>query len=99
MVTRSVVFVTIVNINLFFANKETSIEESYRKKYKNHSLENIILFRSGPHASSYIKGMDFSNNARALFEYMLQEGFNKKYELVWLVKNLGSLRVTRIRKM
>lgn len=73
----------------YFANKETSVEESYREKYKNHSLENIILFRSGPHASSYIKGMDFSDNARALFEYMLQEGFNKKYELVWLVKNPG----------
>ncbi len=75
------------DIVYYFANRETSIEESYREKYKGHSLENIILFRSGPHASSYIKGMDFSDNARALFEYMLREGFSKRYELVWLVKN------------
>ena len=36
----------------------------------------MILFRSGPHASAYIKGMDFSDNARALFEYMIQYQMN-----------------------
>ncbi len=71
----------------YYANRETSIEEAYRRQYRNHRLENIILFRSGPHASSYVKGMDFADNARALFEYMLAEQFNESYELVWLVKN------------
>ncbi len=71
----------------YFANKETEIEESYRNKYKDTPLENIIVFRSGPHPSQYVKGMDFSDNARAVFEYMLSAGLNEKYELVWFVKD------------
>ncbi len=71
----------------YFANRETEYEESYRTYYENKPLENIIIFRSGPHASSYVKGMDFADNARALFEYALQIGLNHTYELVWLVKD------------
>ena len=71
----------------YFPNKEIAYEEEFRDLYKDCALEDIIIFRSGPHITSYIKGMDFSDNARALFEYMLAEGYNQKYELVWLVKN------------
>ncbi len=71
----------------YFADHETEIDLSYREMYKEYPLEDIILFRSGPHASSYVKGMDYADNARALFEYMLEAGYNCKYELVWLVKN------------
>lgn len=63
------------------------IEEKYRSKYKDYPLENIIVFRSGPMRSQYIEGTDFFDNSRALFEYMLENGYNEKYELVWLVKN------------
>lgn len=71
----------------YFPNKETEIELAYREKYADEPLQNIIVFRSGPHASSYVKGLDFADNARALFEYMLSVGLNKKYELVWIVKD------------
>lgn len=71
----------------YFANRETELEEVYRVRYEQSPLENIIIFRSGPHASSYVKGMDFADNARALFEYALDAGINHTYELVWLVKN------------
>lgn len=71
----------------FFPNQETEIELSYREKYANDELRDIIIFRSGPHASSYVKGMDFADNARALFEYMISNEYNKKYELIWYVKN------------
>lgn len=71
----------------YFANKETEYEEEFRELYKDVELENIVVFRSGPHITSYIKGMDFTDNARALFEYMLAKEYNKKYELVWFVKN------------
>lgn len=71
----------------YFANRETEYEESYRGLYEDAPLENIIIFRSGPHASSYVKGMDFGDNARALFEYALQLGLNRTYELIWFVKN------------
>lgn len=73
----------------YFANRETEYELGYREQYKDTPLEDIIIFRSGPHASSYVKGMDFVDNARALFEYMLANGYNEKYELVWFVKNPG----------
>ncbi len=70
----------------YFADQETEYENAYREFYKNRELEDLILFRSGPHASSYVKGMDYADNARALFEYMLKGGYNRKYKLVWLVK-------------
>lgn len=70
----------------YFANQETEYEEEFRNLYRESPLQNIIIFRSGPHINSYIKGMDFTDNARALFEYMLENGYNKKYKLVWMVK-------------
>lgn len=76
----------------YFANHETEIDLSYREKYNNTPLKNLIVFRSGPHASSYVRGMDFADNARALFEYMLARGFNETYELVWLVKHPSDFR-------
>lgn len=71
----------------WFADSETSIELNYRKKYEQSKLRNIIVFRSGPHASEYIRGMDFSDNARALFEFLLSVGADDKYEMVWVVKD------------
>lgn len=76
-----------LNIVYYYVNKDTQMEEVYREKYKNEPLKNIIVFRSGPQSKSYIRGMDFSDNARALFEYMLDNGFQEKYELAWIVKN------------
>jgi len=38
-------------------------------------------------AETYIPGMDFDDNARALFEYALQAKLDKKYQLVWIVKD------------
>lgn len=58
-------------------------ELCYRESVANLPLENMILFRSGP--SVYFYGMDFSDNSRALFEYMLAHSYNKKWKLVWLV--------------
>lgn len=71
----------------FFPNRNTEIYLEYVEKFKSRKLEDIIVFRSGPMKNAYIKGMDFYDNARALFEYMLEIGYNQKYKLVWLVKN------------
>lgn len=71
----------------YFANQETEYEDYYRGKYADAPLENMLVFRSGPHASSYVKGMDFADNARALFEHALHKGLNRTYELVWFVKH------------
>ncbi len=66
----------------------------YRKKYENSPLENIIVFRSGPHEDSYVPGMDYGDNARALFEYMLEAHLDDKYELIWLVMNPAEYTTT-----
>lgn len=71
----------------FYPSAETSYMLEYREKYSATPLQNMILFRSGPHATQYVKGMDYADNARALFEYLLSQGLNEKYELVWLVKD------------
>ncbi len=76
-----------VDIIYYFANHDTECELEYREFYKDHALENIIVFRSGTVRSVYVKGLDFGDNARALFEYMLAQGYNERYKLVWLVKN------------
>lgn len=70
-----------------YASKKEQIDLSYRKKYANTALENIVIFRSGPMRKNYVKGADFWDNARALFEYMLEQRYNQTYKLVWLVKH------------
>jgi len=73
---------------VFYApTAETKYDLAYRARYADEPLRDIIVLRSGPHASMYVPGMDFSDNALALFEYLLREGYNERYELVWLVKS------------
>ena len=76
-----------LSVIYYFENKETAYDMEYRRSCQNAELENIIVFRSGPHASSFIEGTDFSDNARALFEHMLAENYDKEWKLVWLVKD------------
>lgn len=66
---------------------QLELEQFYSKKYKQIELENKIIFRSGPKEDSYVKGTDFADNARALFEYMVEHHYYHKYKLVWFVKN------------
>lgn len=46
------------------------------KKFPPKLIENRILFETND---------DFTDNSRALFDYMIENGYNEKYELVWLV--------------
>ena len=71
----------------YYLNRENEIERSYREIYKDKPLEDLIVFRSGPHPTQYVRGMDFGDNSRALFEYMLSIELNKIYQLVWIVKD------------
>ena len=42
-----------------------------------------IVFRSG--LGKYVPGFDYSDNAKALFDYMVAHGYNQKYQLIWFV--------------
>lgn len=35
---------------------------------------------------------DFTDNARALYEYLIENGYNQKYQIVWLVSNPKAFR-------
>lgn len=67
----------------WFPDKATEIELDYRKKYRDLKLEDIILFKSS--SRQFVYGEDFNDNAKALFEHMINNGYNKRWKLVWLV--------------
>lgn len=70
----------------YFANNDTDIYQLYLEKYKDEPLRDLIVFRSGMGTWEHVPGMDYTENSRALFEYMQRIGLGKKYEFVWLVK-------------
>ena len=46
------------------------------KKFPPALVENRMLFETND---------DYTDNGRALFDYLIEKGYNKKYEIVWLV--------------
>ena len=46
------------------------------KKFPPALVENRMLFETND---------DFTDNGRALFDYLIEKGYNQKYEIVWLV--------------
>ncbi|MDE6025513.1 MAG: CDP-glycerol glycerophosphotransferase family protein [Lachnospiraceae bacterium] len=46
--------------------------------------ENYIVFKNR-------QQQDFTDNARALFEYLYENGYSKKYKLIWLVSSKKSI--------
>ena len=67
----------------WFADEATELELDYREKFSDYADEDIILFKSS--SRQYVYGEDFNDNAKALFEYMLDSGYNRRWKLVWLV--------------
>ena len=45
---------------------------------KNSKLKNIIIIESHN---------DFDNNGGAFYQYLIKNGYNKRFEIVWLIKN------------
>ena len=68
----------------YFPSEKDLKYEKYAELHADEPLKDIIVFRSG--LAKYVEGFDFSDNAKAIFEYMLYKGYSKKYKLVWMVK-------------
>lgn len=47
--------------------------------------EHLIVFKNR-------KGQDYSDNARALSEYLLEQGYTERYRIVWMVSDPGKCR-------
>lgn len=59
--------------------------------YRTKPLEkNTILFSSYP---------DYSDNARALYDYMISKGLEQKYELIWVANNKIGYSMMKNREM
>lgn len=50
-----------------------------------HLCENRIVFKNR-------QFQDFTDNARALFEYIVKNHYNEKYEIIWMVSDKKSFR-------
>lgn len=71
----------------YYADREMEIYDAYAQKYRHVPLENIIVFRSGPRNEIMNSRMEFVDNAKALFDHMIENNYNEKYHFVWIVKN------------
>lgn len=71
----------------YFEDIDTMYYHRFLRKYENTPLKNSIVFRSGPRNLADYPYWEFTDNARALFDYMLENGYNEKWELYWLVGN------------
>ncbi|WP_251392335.1 CDP-glycerol glycerophosphotransferase family protein [Mediterraneibacter agrestimuris] len=67
----------------FFPHKEELHIYHFNWLYSRLKIKKKIIFRSGNY--HYIPGWDYTDNAKALFEYMIREGYNQDYQMIWLV--------------
>lgn len=67
----------------FFPHKEELHFYHFNWLYSRLKLQKKIIFRSGN--ARYIPGWDYTDNAKALFDHMIAEGYNQEYQMIWLV--------------
>ncbi len=73
----------------YFEDEDTAFYHEYIEKYKDTPLKDSIVFRSGMRVAKDYPYSDFTDNAKALFDHMLEKGFNERYELIWLVGDIS----------
>lgn len=67
----------------FFPHKEELHFYHFFWLYRRLKPQNKIIFRSGNY--HYVPGWDYTDNAKAMFDYMLAEKYNHDYQMIWLV--------------
>ena len=64
-----------------------TIKNKIRKNIQNimsiFKIKNIIVFESNA---------DYSDNSRAFYEYLIENGYNKKYKIYWFVNNKNNFK-------
>lgn len=69
----------------YFEDRDTAYYQHYLEKYKGEPLCDSIVFRSGPRDLKKAPYLDFSDNAKALFDYMVAHDYGERYRLIWIV--------------
>ncbi len=67
----------------YFPSQEDKNYMRFAWLLKRLKPQNKMIFRSG--LERYVPGFDFSDNAKALFDYMITQGYDKTYKLIWYV--------------
>lgn len=67
----------------FFPHKEELHFYHFQWLYSRLKVQKKIIFRSGN--ACYIPGWDYTDNAKALFDHMIEKGYNQDYKMIWLV--------------
>ena len=76
------------NIIIYYCPSDDDVKLTrFRPFLMKLKLQNRIVFRSGPENGG--GNWDYADNARAMFEYMIQNRYNEKYELIWAVEDVS----------
>lgn len=68
----------------YYRTKEDRLALRYDFLFKKGDTKNIILFRSG---KNDLPLFDVTDNAKALYDYMISRNYQNKYKMVWVVKD------------
>lgn len=68
----------------YYPQKDENIYNSFHWLFSKLKPRNKIIFRSGN--AVYIQGWDFNDNSKALYDYMVEHGYNNHWKMIWLVK-------------
>lgn len=78
-------------LQVYYCQSDEDVRLSrFRSLLSKLKLRNRIIFRSGPEDGGYY--WDYSDNARAIFEYMIENHYNDKYELIWAVQDVSKYK-------
>lgn len=68
-----------MKISVFFKKSYNWVLRNvFSKVFLLHSLEDLIIFESVP---------NLSDSTKPVFDYFVKEGYNKKYKMVWLLRD------------
>lgn len=70
-----------------FSSGDTNMYEYYYDKYSDFPLELSMVFRCGPKSEVKDKLWEYTDNTRAIFEYLVKEKYDRKYNLYFFVNN------------
>ncbi|WP_018305802.1 CDP-glycerol glycerophosphotransferase family protein [Desulfitobacterium hafniense] len=78
-------------LQIYYCQADEDIKLSrFKPLFTKFKVKNRIVFRSGPERGGDY--WDYADNARALFEYMTENQYNDKYELIWAVEDVSKYR-------
>lgn len=67
----------------YFPSEQDKNYNTFSWLLKKLKPQKKVIFRSG--LEKYVPGFDFSDNAKALYDYMIENNYNDTYKMIWYV--------------